>query len=150
MIYFTQQPIDVPTVLESVASAEAGAVVLFLGTVRATSQGKTVAYLEYECYPEMAQRILEQLAIEAQACWNLKGCCIVHRIGRVPVGQLSVAIACSAPHRAEAFQATQWLIDQLKFQVPIWKKECFTDGTYRWVSGPGPELLTSSPSGESG
>jgi len=135
MICLTEQPIDLPAILQTVRSDDAGAVVLFLGTVRAKTEDKTVAWLEYECYLEMARPILEQLASEAQSRWNLLGCCVVHRMGRVSVGELSVAIACVAPHRAEAFQAAQWLIDQLKHQAPIWKKEYFTDGASRWVSG---------------
>ena len=150
MIRLTEQPIDVQAVLQTVRSDEAGAVVLFLGTVRAKTEGKTVTCLEYECYSEMAGQILQQLASEAQSRWNLLGCCVVHRTGRVPVGELSVAIGCAAPHRAEAFQAAGWLIDQLKHQAPIWKKEYFTDGTRRWVSGPSADLSGSSEGGDSG
>jgi molybdopterin synthase catalytic subunit len=150
MVHLTQQPIDLQAILQAVRSEEAGGVVLFLGTVRAKAEGKTVACLEYECYPEMARPILEQLASEAQSRWNLVGCCVVHRTGRVPVGELSVAIGCAAPHRAEAFQAARWLIDQLKHQAPIWKKEYFTDGTSRWVSGPNADLPGSSGGGDSG
>lgn len=139
MIRLTDQPIPIEAVLQASRSPDAGAVVFFLGTVRSESQGQSVAWLEYECYPEMAQRILHQLADEARSRWNLQGCEIVHRIGRVEVGEVSVAIACSAGHRAPAFQAAQWLIDQIKQQAPIWKKEVFTDGVGQWVSGTGPD-----------
>ncbi len=134
MILLTQDPIDVAAVLQSARSPQAGATALFLGSVRSPSCGRTVAYLHYECYGEMAQSILEQLAVEAQARWNLLGCAMTHRIGRVAVGEISLAIVCSAAHREPAFQAVQWLIDQIKEQVPLWKKEFFTDGTSLWVS----------------
>ncbi|HOM19126.1 MAG TPA: molybdenum cofactor biosynthesis protein MoaE [Thermoguttaceae bacterium] len=138
MIRLTDHPIQVEAVLQASRSPDAGAVVLFLGTVRSESQGQTVACLEYECYSEMAERVLHQLADEARSRWTLQGCAIVHRIGRVEVGEISVAIACSAAHRAPAFQAAQWLIDQIKQQAPIWKKEVFADGAVRWVAGQEP------------
>ncbi len=149
MIAFSQQPIDVQAVLEAVRTTQAGALVLFLGTVRSRSQGKVVVGLEYECYPEMAHQVLSQLVEQAKARWNLLGCAVVHRTGRVLVGEVSVAIACSAPHRADAFAAAQWLIDQLKHHVPIWKKEYYTDGTSQWVSAAGSAVPGSLASGES-
>lgn len=149
MIQLSSQPINVQAVLQTVASAEAGGVVLFLGTVRATTGEKSVAYLEYECYPEMAQKVLHYLVHQAKERWNLLGCSIVHRLGKVEVGQLSVAIACSAAHRGPAFEATRWLIEQLKHQVPIWKKEYFRDGTSQWVTGPQAPAPIPPASGDS-
>ena len=133
MIELTNDPIDVPAVLDSAQSPDAGAVILFLGTVRRTTDDRTTEWLEYECYPEMAQSKLAELQREARAKWPLEKCAIVHRLGHLPVGEISVAIAVSSPHRVEAFEAGQWLIDRIKEVVPIWKKENYTDGTSDWV-----------------
>ncbi len=133
MIQLTDQPIDPQAVLDRVASPAAGAVVLFLGTVRHESRGRATVALEYESYADMARKELEQLAAEARKRWALCECAIVHRLGRMEVGQLSVAIAVSSPHRREAFEAGQWLIDRIKQVVPIWKNEQFADGTCEWV-----------------
>ena len=129
--------------LDSVASAAAGAVVLFLGTVREITDDQRIVSLEYESYAEMAEKKLAELAADARRKWPLAGCAIVHRLGILPVGEISVAIAVSAPHRHEAFEAGRWLIDQIKRDVPIWKKENFADKTGDWVH-PGPnDAITS-------
>jgi molybdopterin synthase catalytic subunit len=133
MIELTHAPIDVPSVLRAVESAAAGAVVLFLGTTRGVTDGRETAALDYECYPAMAQAKLAELATEAQRRWPLVGCAIVHRLGRLEVGEASVAVAVSAAHRQPAFEAGEWLIDTLKQCVPIWKRELWADGTSEWV-----------------
>jgi len=133
MIELTDDPIDVAAVLEAAQSPNAGAVVLFLGTVRGVTDDRHTEFLEYECHAEMAQNQLAELAREARSKWPLTGCVVVHRLGHLEVGQTSVAIAVSSPHRQEAFQAGQWLIDRIKEVVPIWKKENYTDGTSDWV-----------------
>jgi len=133
MIQLTYEPIDVTLITEGVRSALAGAVVLFLGTVREVTDGKRTVWLEYESYEEMALRELEALEAEARRRWSLIDCCIVHRLGRLAVGETSVAIAVSAAHRHEAFAAGQWLIDHLKHAVPIWKKEIYSDGSSQWL-----------------
>ena len=133
MIRLTEEPIDVALVLREVQSPEAGAVVLFLGTVRRTTDDKQTEWLQYECYPEMAQSKLAEMESEARSKWPLQQCVIVHRLGRLSVGQTSVAIAVSSAHRREAFEAGQWLIDRIKQVVPIWKKENYTDGSDNWV-----------------
>jgi molybdopterin synthase catalytic subunit len=129
----THDPIDVPALLDSVGSAQAGAVVLFLGTTREFTQGRQTASLDYECYPQMAEKKLAELEAEARRRWPIVECGIVHRLGRLELGEASVAIAVSTPHRRDAFEAGQWLIDTLKQVVPIWKKENWTDGTTEWV-----------------
>ena len=133
MVELTEQPIDVTAVLARVQSPQAGAVVLFLGTTREFTGEKQTASLDYECYPEMALGKLQELESLAREAWPLVECVIVHRLGHVPLGEASVAVAVSTAHRGDAFNAGQWLIDRLKQVVPIWKKENWADGTSEWV-----------------
>lgn len=133
MIALTQQPIDTAEILARVNSPQAGAVVLFLGTVRElTGQRRTLA-LDYECYPEMAEKKLAELETEARRRWPLIECVLVHRLGHMELGEASVAVAVSTPHRQDAFEAGKWLIDTLKEVVPIWKQENWSDGSKEWV-----------------
>jgi molybdopterin synthase catalytic subunit len=128
--------IDSPIVLESLIAAvrqpEAGAIATFLGTTRITNRGRSVLRLEYEAYGDMAESELARIATEARGRWELCGIAIVHRVGVVPVGEASVAVAVSAPHRAEAIHACHFAIDRLKEVVPIWKKEYFEGGEV-WI-----------------
>ncbi len=133
MIQLNYDPIDSSAVIESVQSPEAGAVVLFLGTTREFTAGRQTESLDYESYGEMALRKLEELEQEARQRWSLTELTIIHRLGHLGIGEASVAIAVSAPHRKDAFTAGQWLIDTLKEIVPIWKKENWADGTSEWV-----------------
>jgi molybdopterin synthase catalytic subunit len=133
VIELNHDPIDSSKVLESVQSPEAGAVVLFLGTTREFTAGRQTESLDYESYGEMAVRKLEELEQQARQQWSLTEVTIVHRLGHLGIGEASVAIAVSAPHRKDAFTAGQWLIDTLKEIVPIWKKENWADGTSEWV-----------------
>jgi molybdopterin synthase catalytic subunit len=133
MIEITDSPIDHAAVTERVRSTLAGAVCTFLGTVRElTGDRKTVA-LMYEAYPEMAAKKLAELEIEARARWPIIELALVHRVGDLDLGEVSVVVAVSCPHRAHAFEACRWLIDTLKDVVPIWKKEAWADGTSEWV-----------------
>jgi molybdopterin synthase catalytic subunit len=116
-----------------VTSPEAGAVVLFLGTTRAVTDGRETLRLDYEAYGEMAEAELRKLAEEARRRWPVVGCAIVHRLGTVPPAEPSVAVAVSTPHRQDAFEAGKWLIDTLKESVPIWKREHWADGSTEWV-----------------
>jgi molybdopterin synthase catalytic subunit len=119
MIQLTTEPINTDIILQRAGHPAAGAVVLFLGTTRElTDQRQTVA-LDYEAYVEMAQLQLAELESQARRRWPVIECIVVHRLGRVPIGEASVAIAVSTPHRADAFAAGQWLIDSLKRDVPI-------------------------------
>ena len=133
MISLTHSPIDPAAVLAQVASNDAGGVVLFLGTTREFTRGRQTASLDYECYPEMAQAKLAELEAQARERWPIVHCSIVHRLGRLELGEASIAIAVSAPHRQAAFEAGKWLIDTIKEEVPIWKQENWTDGTSEWV-----------------
>ncbi|HEY2841368.1 MAG TPA: molybdenum cofactor biosynthesis protein MoaE [Pirellulales bacterium] len=133
MIELTHRPIDSAELLCKVGSNQAGAVVLFLGTVREmTGERRTIA-LDYECYPEMAQRQLADLEAQARARWPIIECAIVHRLGHLELGEASVAVAVSTAHRDVAFEAARWLIDTLKQVVPIWKKENWADGATEWI-----------------
>ena len=140
MIQLTRAPIDCNAVLAGVHSLAAGAVVLFLGTTREITGDRRTSCLDYECYPAMAERKLAELEAQARARWPLVDCTIVHRLGRVDLGEASVAIAVSSAHRQPAFEAGQWLIDTLKRVVPIWKCEHWADGTTEWVHPIGPAL----------
>ncbi len=120
MIEITRRRIDVAAVVDSVRRDDAGAVVVFLGSVRADAG---VAALDYEVYVPMAKKVLAELATRARDQFGVLDVSIVHRLGRVPVGGDSVVIACSAPHRRQAFDACAWVMDEVKRIVPIWKSE---------------------------
>ncbi len=145
MIQLTDQPIDAAAVLQAVRSPDAGAVVLFLGTVREMTDGRRTVALDYECYPEMAEKSMAKLEAQARKKWPLVGCVLVHRTGRLELGEASVAVAVSTPHRRDAFEAGGWLIDTLKQVVPIWKKENWADGQTQWVH-PGCDAPAAPPS----
>jgi molybdopterin synthase catalytic subunit len=133
VIRITSNPIDTQSVVNTVRSPAAGAVVLFLGTVREMTGRRRTESLDYECYDAMAHAQLAELETEARTRWNLVDCTIVHRTGHLAVGETSVAIAASAAHRAAAFEAASWLIDRIKEVVPIWKRENYVDGTHDWI-----------------
>ena len=139
MVSITLDPIDSASIITELSAPEAGGIDLFLGTTRNHSNGKGVVLLEYEAYEPMAIGIMEQLEREARTRWPLVNVVMIHRIGRVPVTEASVAIGVSSAHRAEAFEACRFLIDRLKSEVPIWKREHFEDGTSEW-SGPKPAI----------
>jgi molybdopterin synthase catalytic subunit len=126
------QPLDVAAVIAEAEDGEAGAVASFVGTVRRHSRGRTVLYLEYEAFEEMAEPMLRTLADELIAKHGLSKVAIHHRVGRVEIGEPSVAIAVSAPHRAAALDACREAIDTLKETIPLWKKE-FYEGGEEWL-----------------
>lgn len=133
MITLSSQPIDASAVLAAVEGPAEGGVVLFLGRVRSSSRGQVVTRLDYEAYAGMAEAELSALAGEAVSRLGAARVAIVHRTGRLEIGEIAVAIAVAAPHRAEAFAACAWLIDALKARAPIWKKEWYEDGS-QWIS----------------
>lgn len=132
MIELTTAPIDYEHLTESVRDHAAGAVTLFLGTVREFTRGVQTSWLEYEAYPDMARASMAELEAEAIRKFTVTKIAIAHRTGPMALGEISVAIAVSAPHRDQAFEAGRWLIDTLKERVPIWKKEHFADGREEW------------------
>jgi len=130
-------PVDVTALLDRVRHPQAGAVVLFLGTVRDNRAGQRVHHLEYEAYQTMALREMERVAAEAARRWPVLRIAMAHRLGRLAVGDISVAIAVSSAHRRDAFEAGRFAIDTLKQTVPIWKKEVWEGGA-AWIgSEPG-------------
>jgi molybdopterin converting factor subunit 1 len=128
----TADPLTGDSVAELVRSPECGAVTVFLGTARRMSRGREVEYLEYEAYPEMAIKKLEQIADEVVERWDTDRIAVRHRVGRVELGEPSVAIAVATEHRAEGFAACKYTIDRLKEIVPIWKKEVWVGGG-EWI-----------------
>jgi molybdopterin synthase catalytic subunit len=123
MIRLTRNSIDFEAVTESVRSPHCGAVALFLGTVRDLTGDEVTEFLDYEAYPPMAERMMTEIEAEIRRRWTVGDVALVHRLGRLGVGEISVAVAVSAPHRAEAFEACRFAIDTLKRVVPIWKKD---------------------------
>jgi len=133
LIEITSDPIDTAAVLASVQSNNAGASVLFVGTTREMTEGKRTLKLDYQCYQAMAIKKMADILEEAQTRWNLIACSIVHRIGTVELGEASIAVAVSSPHRVDSFESAQWMVDTLKRDVPIWKQEHWADGSTEWV-----------------
>jgi len=132
----TERPLSLDAVVAAVSATGQGGVVTFTGAVRDHNRGRRVLRLEYEAYGEMALKVLEQIRSESAAKWPGSALAIHHRVGVLAPGELAVVIAAAAPHRAEAFDACRYAIEQLKTRVPIWKKEVYPDGD-SWV-GLGP------------
>lgn len=127
MFKITRDEITAQMAREAVAYPGAGAVVTFLGTVRDVSRGRRVLYLEYEAYSGMAEEVMRQIGEEIRERWGLERVAMIQRVGRLEVGEASVAIAVAAPHRQEAFAACRYAVDRLKEIVPIWKKEVWKE-----------------------
>jgi molybdopterin synthase catalytic subunit len=128
-------PLPADAAIERVLAPAAGGIAVFLGTTRAqkSADGRDLMALDYEAYGQMALEQMRHLASEARQRWPIVKLALLHRTGRVPLAQPSVIIAVSTPHRSEAFEACRWLIDSLKKDVAIWKKEIWADGTGTWV-----------------
>ncbi|HEV2035760.1 MAG TPA: molybdopterin converting factor subunit 1 [Candidatus Dormibacteraeota bacterium] len=130
----TSRPLDARRMETAVAHKAAGAICTFTGVVRDHSRGRSVTHLEYEAYAEMATAKMRDIASEIEERWPEARVAMAHRTGRLEVGEPSVVVSVSSPHRAEAIAACKWGIDRLKETVPIWKKEHAADGTY-WIEG---------------
>jgi len=127
------KPIDVEEVRQKVVSRNAGAITLFIGTVRELTKGKKTLHLEYQAYPAMAIKMLEQISKEIQERWSDEvKVAISHRVGHLEISDIAVVIAVSSPHRKVAYEANEYAIDRIKQIVPIWKKEFWEDGT-EWI-----------------
>jgi molybdopterin synthase catalytic subunit len=133
-VELTREPIPADALVSAAKRGEDGAVVVFDGIVRNNSRGRQTLYLDYEAYDEMAAKQMNELAREAIARFGVRHVAIVHRLGRLHVGETSVLIIVASAHRAQAYEASRWLIDTLKKTVPIWKKETFVDGAV-WADG---------------
>ena len=140
-ILLTVEEIDYAALTESVRSNQAGAVVLFMGTVREFTGDRQTRALDYEAYPEMARTKMDEICGEACDRWPIIGAGAVHRLGHLECGDISVAVAVSSPHRKDAFEAGRFIIDRLKETVPVWKQENWADGTTEWVH-PGTDQTT--------
>ena len=136
MVSLQTEPIRTERLMQAVASDADGALSLFVGIVRGVNRGRKVRRLEYHAYDGMASKEMTELRDLALERFDVTQVAIVHRTGTLEIGEASVAIAVSAPHRAASFEACRWIIDTLKQRVPIWKKEFFEDGE-SWVEGPG-------------
>jgi molybdopterin synthase catalytic subunit len=130
----TAEPLEPERLVEHVRKDEAGAVALFYGVVRNNNMGRNVLYLEYEAYPEMATKVMRQIAGEVMAAYPITDVAIQHRTGRLEIGETSLLVAVSSAHRKEAFEACHALVDRFKEVVPIWKKEVW-EGGEEWIEG---------------
>jgi molybdopterin synthase catalytic subunit len=135
VIGVTDEPLDPAQAMAFVQSPEAGGVVLFAGTVRDHSEAGQVTGLDYEAWGEMAESRMAAIADEILERWPVRRVALLHRTGHLDVGEVSVLVCCSAPHRAEAFEAARHGIERIKQDIPIWKKELLTSGEARWVMG---------------
>lgn len=142
------RPIDVASLLAEVANPRHGATVLFVGTVRETNEGSAVSGLDYSSYTGMAEQELAAIVLEAAERWDTNDIVVEHRIGSLDLGEASVAIAVAHPHRAEAYEASRYVIEELKKRLPIWKREHYLDGRSEWIeagSGAGDAGVGGSP-----
>ena len=131
----TTEPLDPQPLVQAISRDESGAVVLFYGVARNESEGRRVRALEYDAYPAMAEKKLREVADEVRARWPVTGIGVLHRTGRLAIGEPSLLVAVSAAHRQEAFEACRYAVDRVKQIVPIWKKEIWEDGDGAWVAG---------------
>src|SRR5262245_50084228 len=133
MIRIQTEPIDYTALTEAVRGNQSGAVCLFLGTVREMTDGKRTAALTYEAHPSLASKLMDEVERETRDRWPVHDIMLIHRTGYLDLGEISVAVAVSCPHRHQAFDACRYAIDRLKELVPIWKKENWADGAAEWV-----------------
>ena len=132
MITITESELDIQSFTDCVLGNENGAVNTFLGVTRNSTSGRAVIKLEYECYLPMAQKQLEEIRLEAIEKWKISSVAIGHRVGTLTIGETSLVVAVSGPHRSPVFEVCQYIVDRIKEVVPIWKKEFFEDGAI-WV-----------------
>lgn len=136
----TRDVIEPQSILALVGSPADGAAVLFLGTVREQNDGRAVTGMRYDAYAEMAEPVLHEIAAEAAARAGSDRIAVVHRVGDLTIGEVSVAIAVSSPHREESFDAARYVIEQIKQRLPVWKHEHYIDGNAQWLEGAVPPV----------
>ncbi|PYP31310.1 MAG: molybdopterin converting factor [Gemmatimonadetes bacterium] len=135
--YLSREPISVDALIAQAATPECGGTCLFLGTVRNGPAESGVAAIEYTAYDDMAEAELQRIVADARERWPGARIALRHRLGRVAVGEPSIAIVAAAPHRAQAFEACRYVIEEVKHRLPVWKKELRADGTEVWVDPSG-------------
>jgi len=143
--WITDQKLDMAAVLAAVGTPADGAVLVFAGTVRDHNDGRAVSGMRYDGYTDMAERVLREIADEAAARWDLSAIAAAHRTGDLVIGDVAVAIALSSPHRAEAFDAGRYVIEETKRRLPVWKQEHYADATSRWLEGVAPPATEPAP-----
>lgn len=139
----TTEPIDTAALLTGVGSAASGAAVLFVGTVREHNDGRPVRGMRYDAYVAMAEPVLREVAEACAATHGTTNIAVVHRIGELDIGDVSVAIAVSSAHRAQAFDAARRIIEEIKLRLPVWKHEHYVDGESTWLDGSTPPVRTA-------
>jgi molybdopterin synthase catalytic subunit len=137
--WITRDPIDVAALLPLVGASEDGAVLVFVGVVRDQNDGEQVDGMQYDAFVEMAERVLGDIVIEATEHLRTDRIVVVHRIGELRIGDASVAILVSSPHRAQAYDASRYIIEEIKKRLPVWKQEHYAVGTARWLEGHVPQ-----------
>lgn len=135
LVRVTEAPLDVNEAITAVETPAAGAVNVFLGVVRDNNLGRRVGHLVYDAYPSMAERVMRELGEEAMEKFGILDYAILHRTGKLVIGEASLLVAISSGHRAESFEAGHWLVNSIKKRVPVWKKEVWEDGE-EWIEGP--------------
>lgn len=144
LIRVTSDELRTDEAVAAVESPEAGAINVFLGVVRNNNIGRSVQYLEYDAYPSMAEKVMAELAGQAKERFGLIDVAVLHRTGRLEIGEISLLIVVSCGHRAESFEAGHWLVDEIKKRAPVWKKEVWDNGE-AWVEGPESLGLQQAP-----
>jgi molybdopterin synthase catalytic subunit len=140
-----REPIDPAHVLTLIGADQDGANLLFLGVVRDHNDGRSVGGMRYDTYEEMAAEVLSEIVDEAARSAGTDRIATIHRTGELEVGEVSVAIAVSSPHRAQAYDASRYIIEEIKKRLPVWKKERYSDGAEEWVEGRTPEVPDVAP-----
>ena len=146
LIKVTPDMLSTEEAAAAVGTPASGAVNIFLGVVRDNNLGRRVSYLEYDAYPAMAEKVMRELAEEAKERFGLEDCAVLHRTGRLDIGETSLLVAVSCGHRAESFEAGHWLVNEIKKRVPVWKKEVWEDGE-AWIEGPESLGMQQAPAG---
>lgn len=144
LIRVTSEKLNSDAAVAAVADPAAGAVNVFHGIVRNENKGRSVDHLVYDAYPSMAEKVMRQIAEEAIKRFALRGCAVLHRTGRLEIGETSLLIAVSCGHRGESFEAGHWLVNEVKKRIPVWKKEVWSDGE-EWIEGPESLGLQQAP-----
>jgi len=135
LVRVTEDVLVAQEAIEAVSARGAGAIDVFLGVVRDNNLGREVQYLDYEAYPAMAERVMREIAETAQERFGLEAYAVLHRTGRLEIGETSLLVVVSCAHRAASFEACRWMVDEIKKRVPVWKKEVWSDGE-SWIEGP--------------